>query len=67
MVEQVERSQRYMEGVTRILSPRPPIGAKRPQKQNSGPDGENSESSESVSPNYFYYFSSFTHMLTLAN
>lgn len=51
LVWKVERSKRYAEGMARILSPRPPTGARRIQKQNSGPEGEHSESSESVSPN----------------
>lgn len=51
LVWKVERSKRYVEGMDRILSPRPPTGARRIQKQHSGPEGEHSESSESVSPN----------------
>lgn len=46
-VLKVERSRRY-EGGVRILSPRPPTYA-RVQKQHSGPEGAQSESSESVS------------------
>ncbi|KAK5616771.1 hypothetical protein CRENBAI_022438 [Crenichthys baileyi] len=45
----VERSKRYEEDITRILSPRPPKGSRTIWKQNSGPDGEHSESSESPS------------------
>ncbi|KAE8294257.1 Glutamate-rich protein 3 [Larimichthys crocea] len=43
----VERSKRYEEDIIRILSPRPPTGARGLQKQHSGPEGEHSESSES--------------------
>ncbi|XP_074525223.1 glutamate-rich protein 3 isoform X2 [Halichoeres trimaculatus] len=43
----VERSKRYEEDVIRILSPRPPMGARGIRKQHSGPEGEHSESSES--------------------
>ncbi|XP_068175367.1 glutamate-rich protein 3 [Antennarius striatus] len=43
----VECSKRYEEDFTRILSPHPPSGPRRLRKQNSGPEGENSESSES--------------------
>ncbi|KAM6939300.1 glutamate-rich protein 3 [Lycodopsis pacificus] len=43
----VERSKRYEEDIIRILSPRPPTGARCIRKQHSGPDGEHSESSES--------------------
>lgn len=47
----VERSKRYEEDIIRILSPRPPTGTRDIPKQHSGPEGEHSESSESVSPN----------------
>ncbi|KAK9519049.1 hypothetical protein VZT92_021803 [Zoarces viviparus] len=43
----VERSKRYEEDIIRILSPRPPTGARCIRKQHSGPEGEHSESSES--------------------
>eukprot|EP00064_Thunnus_orientalis_P011905 superscaffoldBa00001768_g11937 len=43
----VERSKRYEEEIIRILSPRPPTGARGVRKQHSGPEGEHSESSES--------------------
>uniref|UniRef100_UPI0037E8A243 glutamate-rich protein 3 n=1 Tax=Semicossyphus pulcher TaxID=241346 RepID=UPI0037E8A243 len=43
----VERSKRYEEEIIRILSPRPPTGARGIRKQHSGPEGEHSESSES--------------------
>ncbi|KAL6107800.1 erich3 [Pungitius sinensis] len=43
----VERPKRYEEDIVRILSPRPPAGAKCGPKQHSGPEGEHSESSES--------------------
>ncbi|XP_040896311.1 glutamate-rich protein 3 [Toxotes jaculatrix] len=43
----VERSRRYEEDIIRILSPRPPTGARGIRKQHSGPEGEHSESSES--------------------
>ncbi|XP_051233979.1 glutamate-rich protein 3 isoform X2 [Dicentrarchus labrax] len=43
----VERSKRYEEDIIRILSPRPPTGARGIRKQHSGPEGEHSESSES--------------------
>ncbi|XP_070765604.1 glutamate-rich protein 3 [Enoplosus armatus] len=43
----VERSKRYEEDIIRILSPRPPTGARVIRKQHSGPEGEHSESSES--------------------
>ncbi|KAM9358048.1 glutamate-rich protein 3 [Symphorus nematophorus] len=43
----VERSKRYEEDIIRILSPRPPTGARGVRKQHSGPEGEHSESSES--------------------
>ncbi|XP_034557859.1 glutamate-rich protein 3 [Notolabrus celidotus] len=43
----VERSKRYEEELIRILSPRPPTGARSIRKQHSGPEGEHSESSES--------------------
>ncbi|KAM8887743.1 glutamate-rich protein 3 [Synchiropus picturatus] len=42
----VGRSKRYEEDI-HILSPRPPTAAKMMRKQNSGPEGEHSESSES--------------------
>ncbi|XP_028299160.1 glutamate-rich protein 3 [Gouania willdenowi] len=45
----VERSKRCEEDMIRILSPRPPMGARAVQKQYSGPEGEPSESSESPS------------------
>ncbi|CAJ1060381.1 glutamate-rich protein 3 [Xyrichtys novacula] len=43
----VERSKRYEEDLIRILTPRPPTGARGIRKQHSGPEGEHSESSES--------------------
>ncbi|KAK7888903.1 hypothetical protein WMY93_024463 [Mugilogobius chulae] len=43
----VERSKRYEEDIIRILSPRPPTGARGVKKQHSGPEGEHTESSES--------------------
>ncbi|XP_049911780.1 glutamate-rich protein 3 [Epinephelus moara] len=43
----VDRSKRYEEDIIRILSPRPPTGARGIRKQHSGPEGEHSESSES--------------------
>ncbi|XP_054459438.1 LOW QUALITY PROTEIN: glutamate-rich protein 3 [Anoplopoma fimbria] len=43
----VDRSKRYEEEIIRILSPRPPSGARCIRKQHSGPEGEHSESSES--------------------
>ncbi|KAA8590004.1 hypothetical protein FQN60_013369 [Etheostoma spectabile] len=43
----VERSKKYEEDIIRILSPHPPTGARAIRKQHSGPEGENSESSES--------------------
>ncbi|XP_041646752.1 glutamate-rich protein 3 [Cheilinus undulatus] len=43
----VERSKRYEDDIIRILSPRPPTGARGIRKQHSGPEGEHSESSES--------------------
>uniref|UniRef100_A0A673AD39 Glutamate-rich 3 n=1 Tax=Sphaeramia orbicularis TaxID=375764 RepID=A0A673AD39_9TELE len=43
----VERSRRYEEDLIRILSPRPPTGARGLRKQHSGPEGEHTESSES--------------------
>ncbi|XP_074491677.1 glutamate-rich protein 3 isoform X1 [Sebastes fasciatus] len=43
----VDRSKRYEEEIIRILSPRPPTGARGIRKQHSGPEGEHSESSES--------------------
>ncbi|KAM7388357.1 hypothetical protein PAMP_024535 [Pampus punctatissimus] len=45
----VGRSKRYEEEIIRILSPRPPTGARDVRKQHSGPEGEHSESSESPS------------------
>lgn len=51
LVWKVERPKRYEEDAIRILSPRPPTGAKCTPKQHSGPEGEHSESSESVSHN----------------
>ncbi|XP_047444119.1 glutamate-rich protein 3 [Mugil cephalus] len=45
----VERSKRCEEDIIRILSPRPPTGARGIRKQHSGPEGEHSESSESPS------------------
>uniref|UniRef100_A0A665UQL4 Glutamate-rich 3 n=1 Tax=Echeneis naucrates TaxID=173247 RepID=A0A665UQL4_ECHNA len=44
----LERSRRYEEDIIRILSPRPPTGARGIRKQHSGPEGEHSESSESL-------------------
>ncbi|XP_068599665.1 glutamate-rich protein 3 [Brachionichthys hirsutus] len=43
----VECSKRYEEDFARILSPHPPSGHRGFRKQKSGPEGENSESSES--------------------
>ncbi|XP_072294177.1 glutamate-rich protein 3 [Eucyclogobius newberryi] len=43
----VERSKRYDDDIIRILSPRPPTGARGLRKQHSGAEGEHSESSES--------------------
>ncbi|KAM8745879.1 glutamate-rich protein 3 isoform 1-T1 [Acanthopagrus schlegelii] len=43
----VDRCKRYEEDIIRILSPRPPTGARAIRKQHSGPEGEHSESSES--------------------
>ncbi|KAK5907518.1 hypothetical protein CesoFtcFv8_005360 [Champsocephalus esox] len=43
----VDCSKRYEEEIIRILSPRPPTGARGIRKQHSGPEGEHSESSES--------------------
>ncbi|KAK1896812.1 Glutamate-rich protein 3 [Dissostichus eleginoides] len=43
----VDRSKIYEEEIIRILSPRPPTGARGIRKQHSGPEGEHSESSES--------------------
>lgn len=48
VVWQVEHSKRYEEGIVHILSPHPPEGARGIQKQHSGPEGEHSDSSESV-------------------
>ncbi|KAF7658121.1 hypothetical protein LDENG_00017220 [Lucifuga dentata] len=45
----VERSKRYEQDIIRILSPRPPTGARGIRTQYSGPEGEHSESSESPS------------------
>nr|XP_046247662.1 glutamate-rich protein 3 isoform X2 [Scatophagus argus] len=45
----VERSKRYEEDIINIMSPRPPTGARGIRKQHSGPEGEHSESSESLS------------------
>uniref|UniRef100_A0A8C6WVW3 Glutamate-rich 3 n=1 Tax=Neogobius melanostomus TaxID=47308 RepID=A0A8C6WVW3_9GOBI len=45
----VDRSKRYEEDIIRILSPHPPTGARGIRKQHSGPEGEHTESSESVS------------------
>lgn len=50
LVWKVDRSKRYEEDLVRVLSPRPPTGARGFRKQHSGPEGEHSESSESVSP-----------------
>ncbi|XP_058494518.1 glutamate-rich protein 3 [Solea solea] len=44
----LERSRRYEEDIIRILSPRPPTGARGVRKQHSGPEGDHSESSESL-------------------
>ncbi|KAF7203102.1 glutamate-rich protein 3 [Nothobranchius furzeri] len=41
------RSRRYDEDITRVLSPRPPTGARDHGKPHSGPEEEHSESSES--------------------
>jgi len=51
LVWKVEHSKRYEEDTVIILSPRPPTGARCTRKQHSGPEGEHSESSESVSQN----------------
>lgn len=51
LVWKVDRSKRYEEDIIRILSPRPPTGARGIRKQHSGPEGEHSESSDSVSQN----------------
>lgn len=37
-----------------VLSPRPPTGARVTRKQRSAPEGDRSESSESVSENLFH-------------
>lgn len=54
VVWQVERSKRYEEGIVHILSPHPPAGARGIRKQHSGPEGEHSESSESVGKRMFF-------------
>lgn len=46
---QLERSNRYEEDSVRVLSPRPPTGARVARQQRSAPEGDRSESSESVS------------------
>ncbi|XP_056894764.1 glutamate-rich protein 3 isoform X2 [Takifugu flavidus] len=43
----LERSKRYEEDFVRVLSPRPPTGARVTRKQRSAPEGDRSESSES--------------------
>lgn len=53
VVWQVERSKRYEEGIVHILSPHPPEGARGIRKQHSGPEGEHSDSSESVGKRMF--------------
>lgn len=45
----VERSKRYDEDIIPLLSPRPPTGPRNGHKHFSGPEGEHSEFSESVS------------------
>ncbi|XP_047230807.1 glutamate-rich protein 3 [Girardinichthys multiradiatus] len=45
----MERSKRYEEDITRILSPCPPKGSRTIWKEHFGPNGEHSESSESSS------------------
>lgn len=44
----MDRSKRYEEEVIHILSPRPPTGPRASHTQHSGPEGDHSESSESV-------------------
>ncbi|XP_062251646.1 glutamate-rich protein 3 [Platichthys flesus] len=44
----VERSRRYEDDIIPILSPHPPMGVRGFRKQHSGPEGEHSESSESL-------------------
>ncbi|XP_078801850.1 glutamate-rich protein 3 isoform X2 [Oryzias latipes] len=45
----VQHSKRYEEDVVRVLSPHPPTGVRGPRKNDSGPEGERSESSLSPS------------------
>lgn len=51
LVWKVDRSRRYEEEIIRTMSPRPPTGVRGTRKQHTGPEGEHSESSESVSQN----------------
>ncbi|XP_019936175.2 glutamate-rich protein 3 [Paralichthys olivaceus] len=44
----VERSRRYEDDIIPVLSPHPPTGVRGFRKQHSGPEGEHSESSESL-------------------
>ncbi|AWP10997.1 putative glutamate-rich protein 3 [Scophthalmus maximus] len=44
----VDRSRRYEEDIIRTMSPRPPTGVRGTRKQHTGPEGEHSESSESL-------------------
>uniref|UniRef100_A0A8D3E9W1 DUF4590 domain-containing protein n=1 Tax=Scophthalmus maximus TaxID=52904 RepID=A0A8D3E9W1_SCOMX len=44
----VDRSRRYEEDIIRTMSPRPPTGVRGTHKQHTGPEGEHSESSESL-------------------
>ncbi|XP_026160687.1 glutamate-rich protein 3 [Mastacembelus armatus] len=44
----MERSKRFEEDIIHILSPHPPMGTKDNRKQHSGPEGDHSESSESL-------------------
>lgn len=54
LVCKLERSKRYEEDFVRVLSPRPPTGARVTRKQRSAPEGDRSESSESVSESLFH-------------
>ncbi|XP_060934875.1 glutamate-rich protein 3 [Limanda limanda] len=44
----VERSRRYEDDIIPVLSPHPPPGVRGFRKQHSGPEGEHSESSDSL-------------------
>ncbi|XP_034438663.1 glutamate-rich protein 3 isoform X1 [Hippoglossus hippoglossus] len=44
----VDRSRRYEDDIIPVLSPHPPTGVRGFRKQHSGPEGEHSESSESL-------------------